>query len=209
MTRRTRILRPAIALVAIATLLAGCADDDAGPSGKNADAGSSQETDPTPAEGSSPSVQQVALPAGVLALPDPGAGEDSVSLEAGRYRLSLGDTLSFDVDLPAGTEANNGGLYLVADDTILKVEPAGETYGVPSEPCTGQGGITASGPTVDDLVSAIREQPIYRASRPERVEIGGAAGQYLGLRIPAAYDASSCTQGQVALPGNPGSNNNM
>ncbi len=68
-----------------------------------------------PAQDPSDSVSspgQVVLPAGVLALPEPDGDEDAVVLEAGRYRVPLSETLSFDVDVPPGTEASNGGLYL-------------------------------------------------------------------------------------------------
>jgi hypothetical protein len=165
-----------------------------------------------PAQDPSDSVStpgQVALPAGVLALPESDGVEDAVVLEAGRYRVPLSDTLSFDVDVPPGTEANNGGLYLAVEETVLKVEAAGQDYGVPSDPCSAYTRIEPAGPTVGNLVGAIRNQPIYRASRPEPIEFAGAVGQYVELRIPRAYDASSCGDGQVGLPGNPGSNNNM
>jgi hypothetical protein len=165
-----------------------------------------------PAQDPSDSVStpgNVALPAGVLALPEPDGEEDAVVLEAGRYRVPLSDTLSFDVDVPPGTEANNGGLYLAVEEIVLKVEAAGEDYGVPRDPCSAYTDIEPAGPTVGNLVNAIRNQPIYRASRPEPIEFEGAGGQYLELRIPRGYDASSCGDRQDGLPGNPDANNNM
>jgi hypothetical protein len=209
MSPRSRILRPAILLTALAFLLAACADNDANPSDEAADTRSSQGGSPTPSDEGSSLTEEVALPAGVLALPESDGVEDAVVLEAGRYRVPLSDTLSFDVDVPPGTEANNGGLYLAVEETVLKIEAAGQDYGVPSDPCSAYTRIEPAGPTVGNLVGAIRNQPIYRASRPEPIEFAGAVGQYVELRIPRAYDASSCGDGQVGLPGNPGSNNNM
>lgn len=199
MPRRSRIIRPAIALTTVAALLAGCADDDT--SDRTADAESSPSVDSTPTES--------ALPGGVLSLPDAGAGQESVKLDAGRYRIPLSDTLSYDIDLAQGTDASSDGLYLASGSTVIKAEAAGATYGLPKEPCTSRGDITPTGPTVDDLVTAIRNQPLYRTSRPEPVEIAGASGQYLELRIRSGYDASTCSEEQVALPGNPVTNNNM
>jgi hypothetical protein len=205
MSRATRILRPTVALAALctmsATLLAACGGDDKDSSDVAADAPSSQEASPTPSP--------VVLPAGVLALPEPNAEDETVITEPGRYRVALSDTLAFEADLPVDTSVNGDGLYIIYKDTVLKVEPAGERYGVPSDPCNGFEAIAAAGPTVEDLVTAIRAQSIYRTSRPEPVEVDGAAGTYLEVRIPAKYDASACADDQVGLPGNPDSNNNM
>lgn len=155
------------------------------------------------------SPRQVELPAGVLPLPRPDANDEAVVTEPGRYRIPLSDKLSLDVDLPPKTSVNGDGRYIQVEDTILKTEAAGETYGVPRDPCHRFNEIAPVGATVDSLVNAIRSQSLYRTSRPEPVEIGGAAGRYLELRIPAGFNASSCTDRQLGLPGNPGSNNNM
>lgn len=153
--------------------------------------------------------QEDLLPAGVVPLPKTGSGEGAVVLSGGRYRVPLSETLSVDVDLPPGTEANGEGLYLVHDDTVLKVEAAAEGFGVASDPCRGFKDISPAGSTVGDVVRAIRDQMPYRVSRLEPVELGGAAGKHFELGIPSGFDASSCVDGQVGLPGNPGTNNNM
>jgi hypothetical protein len=149
------------------------------------------------------------VPEGLLPLPTPDANDEAIVADAGRYRVPLNDTLSLDVDLPEKTTVNSGGLYLQLENTIVKPEVAGDTYGVPRDPCHSFNDLRPVGATVDDLVKAIREVPIYRTTRPRPVEIGGAAGQYLEVRVPAGYDASPCTDQQVGLPGNPGANNNM
>ena len=157
----------------------------------------------------SPAPSQVALPEGVNALPTPNADDESITIEPGRYRIALGDSLAFDVELPVETSANGDGLYLAYRSTILKVETADEDYGVPYDGCRTFDVISPVGPTVEDLVTAIRNQTVYRLSPPTPVAIDGARGQYFELRIPAGYDASQCVDDQVGLPGNPGSSNNM
>jgi hypothetical protein len=122
--------------------------------------------------------------------------------------VPLGDSVAFDVDLPQGTISNSDGLYLQSDPNILKVELAGQDYGVPLDPCHRQD-IEPAGRTVRALVSAIRDQPVYRVSRVRPVTIGGGTGVHLQIAIPAGYDASFCEGGQVGLPGTEESHNNM
>jgi hypothetical protein len=52
-----------------------------------------------------------------------------------------------------------------------------------ADPCHAQY-VAPVGRTVQDLVQAIRKQPIYRVSRPEPVTIGGAKGTHLQIGIP-------------------------
>jgi hypothetical protein len=152
---------------------------------------------------------QVALPDGVLPLPEADASDEAVTTEPGRYRVALDKTRAFDVELPVGTSVNSDGLYMSYKDTLLKVETAGEGYGVPDDPCVTFNFIKPVGPTVDDLVTAIRGQSLYRVRDLAPVEIDGAPGRYLELRFPPGFDASPCVDEQLGLPGNPGSNNNM
>lgn len=197
MTRRTRILNLPIALAAVGALLAGCSEDTADAQGDARDTGSDSSSSPAAA---SP------RPAGVKALPEKGA--DSV-LDAGRYRVPLNDNLAYEIDLPQGTLTDGDPLYIQADKTIIKSEIAGNEYGIPTDPCGAYGDIDATGPTVEDLVTAIRNEPTYQVDRPRPVTIDGAPGQHLQIRIPAGYDATDCTDQQLGLPGNPVTNNNM
>ena len=122
---------------------------------------------------------------------------------AGRYRVPLNDTLAFDVDVADRTSAHDDGIFLASGDIILKTEVAGEGYGVPRDPCADHS-LDTVGPTVDDLVRAIGDLPVYQVTSPEPVELGGADGTYLEARIPSGYDASQCADGgAVQLPGNP------
>jgi hypothetical protein len=190
MATRFQAAGTSLAFAAASVLLAACSETAA-----DAD---------KPAGGAPPSsgsatTEEDELPAGVLALPGPDAGKDFATLDAGRYRVPLGDSLSFDVDLPQETYAHSGGAFLASGEVVLHVTPAGETFQIPVDSCLDHS-TEAVGPTVADLVQAIGTRSVYRVSRPEPVELAGASGQYLELRIPAGFDATSCQEGVVGLP---------
>lgn len=211
MSRRIQTLRTPLALAAVGILLAACSENAADANDKAGSAPSSSAT--TADEGSAPEessapTEEVDLPDGVLALPDDDPGEDFASLDAGRYRIALDDTLAFDVDVPDKTYSHSDGLFLSTGPVVLKTEIAGESYGVPDNACQNNY-IEAVGPTVTDLVTAIRDTRPYRVSAPEHVRFAGARGTYLEIRIPAGYDATPCRYHRVALPGNPGTYNDL
>jgi hypothetical protein len=206
MSGRTQALGTSIALAVVGVLLGACSDG--GAAGQAGDVPASPSGGSPQAGQSTATTEIVDLPEGVLPLPETPDGQEPAPLDAGRYHVPLGDSLAFEVDLSKGTTSNSDGLYLQSRKHILKVEAAGQEYGVPTDPCQVQY-IEPVGPTVQDLVRAIRNQPIYRVTRSEPVTIGGAEGTYLEIRIPAAYDASSCQSSEVGLPGNPDTNNNM
>ncbi|WP_158296508.1 hypothetical protein [Nocardioides albidus] len=189
MSPRTIATRAA-AVAALLPLIAACSDDDV-----PATAPDSSSAAATPTE-------EAVLPDGVLALPERAAGETSVDLDPGRYHIALDDTLSFDVDLPAGTTAHDDGLFLATPSFVLKTELAGDQYGVPRDPCTDQV-IEPTGTTVEDLVAALSDLPAYEVSPPRATQLGGADGAYLEVRLARTYDDASCTGGAVQLPSNP------
>ena len=199
--RRARVVTATLTLAVIVVLALGVAlvRDDDDPALQPVDEPSTTVTTTTRA---------IALPQGVLPLPEIPFNEQSRPLDEGRYQVLLDDTLALEVDLIQGTTAAEEGLYLVEPDGILKVELAGETYGTPVHPCNNQFPLPV-GPTVDDLVLAIREAPIYEVGPPRPVEIGGARGTYLEIRIPPEFDSTVCRGSEVGMPGNPGTANNM
>jgi hypothetical protein len=144
-------------------------------------------------------IEEDSLPDGVFALPDSDPGEDVDHLDAGRYRVPLSDTLAVDIDLPQGAASHSNGKFISSGNVVLNIETTDQAYGVPRDPCTDQGAV-AVGPTVEDLVEAIRNLPVFEVSRPEPVEVGGAQGQYFDLQVPKSYDASACSFGRVGLP---------
>ena len=218
--RRNNILRTSVALAAVTALLGACSESSADPDDKAAEGPSSASPSPAdetpvpaeetsaPTEESSAPAAKIALPDGVLRLPPPDADGEALPLDAGRYQILLSDTLALEIDLLQGTFAHSDGLYLESEDGVVKVEAATDVYGVPTEPCTDQFPIPV-GPTVPDLVDAISTAPIYRVSSPEPVEVGGAKGTHLQIRVPAAYNADACHSSEVGMPGNPTTYNNM
>lgn len=192
--RHHHTLRTATALAAATALLAACSDAES----------SDTDTDDASAPRSTPT-KAPEPPEGTQALPAPDAGADFATLDGGRFWIPLDDELGFAVDVPQKTYAHDDGLFLASGPIVLKTEIAGEQYGVPADPCTSPA-VDAVGPSVDDLVTAIRNQPAYHASRPEPVELGGAEGSYLQIRVPRDYDASPCNGGQISTPGNPTTN---
>lgn len=202
MARRTRIVRITIALAVANLLLTACSG------ASNESVGEAPSSSSTPTSTSAP-LAGGTLPDGVLPLPEPSGTESFVVVEAGRYRVPVSDTLAYAIDLPQGTYVHDG-KYLAFDETrppgiggVLYVDAAGEGAGVSLDPCTSQHDIVPAGTTVDELVTAIINHPILEVSEPAPAELGGARGQYLEVRIPDDYDASSCVDGEVGLVGRP------
>jgi hypothetical protein len=201
--RHHHYLRTSVALVAATALLGACSESGADDDTKADQAPSSSTSTPTPTPtATSAPTEAVDLPDGVQALPGPDAGTGVADLDAGRYRIPLGEDLAFDIDLAAKTSVHDGGLFLSTGHIVIKTEIAGEDYGVPRDPCTSQA-IDPVGPTVEDLVAALADLTPYEVSRPTKVMLGGAKGRYVEARIPRSYDASPCADKTVLLPGNP------
>jgi hypothetical protein len=128
-------------------------------------------------------------------------------LEAGRYQTNPFQTLpgiTATFDAPAGWEGFEGWAILGPDGTD---PPAGVGMafllpeGAFSDPChwdaLGDGSVTqpgdvAVGPTVEDLVSALRANTAYTTSEPVDISIGGYDGMALDLEQPAGLDPSTC-----------------
>lgn len=194
---RTTLLSTAAALAAVSALATACSDDGADATDTASSPASSGST--TAGTASAP-----ALPAGVTALPDADAGTDFATLAAGRYRIPLGDTLAFDVDVPSESYAHDGGLFVATGPVVLKTEIAGDDFGVAADACTRHG-IVPAGPGVDDLVDALRALEPFDVTEPKLVTLGGAEGTYLEATLPASYDTGACQGGKVQLPGTPDS----
>ena len=140
-----------------------------------------------------------------LALP-PTDADGAADLEQGRYRVPVVDSaLSYEVDVPEGWRVLNGNILndprgRDAGAFFVAAAPAG--IGVAQHPCTDHSALTV-GPGVDDLVAALSSRPVLQVSRPTPVQLGGAQGQHVDVRIPAGYNSDPCEQGEgnVALWG--------
>jgi hypothetical protein len=129
-------------------------------------------------------------------------------LVGGRYRLKPFDaaaSLAIDVDVPAGWRGfpkwgliGPNGTGASGGIGIGFLLPTG----LFSDPChwdiDGNGrllsrGDVVIGPTVDDLVAALRANAHYEASEPVEVTIGGHPATQLDLQLPADVDfATTC-----------------
>ena len=192
--RHNKILRTSVAVAAVTALLGACADSSADTDDKADDRPSSSTSAPE-------DEASVVLPEGVVALPAADTDADFATLDTGRYRVPLDETLSFDVDVPGPTYAHDGGTFLASGPVVVKTEIAGQQYGVPRDACSDHT-IERTGPATDDLVEAILDQRLYETTRPTPVQLDGAEGTYLEIQIPATYDDSGCSGG-VMLPTNP------
>ncbi|HSO28756.1 MAG TPA: hypothetical protein VLS28_02525 [Candidatus Sulfomarinibacteraceae bacterium] len=148
---------------------------------------------PTAASASTPDATgPMALPAGTLA--------------GGRYRIrnvvSDGPSLSAVADIPEGWFGYPQYSAITSgptdDDALITFVNADGLF---SDPCqwdldgTGardQPGDVVVGPTVDDLVEALRANTSYTASTPSPITLGGFQGTELELQLPGDDVLSTC-----------------
>jgi len=186
----------ALVLVAIAGLVLACSDTIG-------DASSSPTSPPPPTAAptstSNPSPSTVATIAptrtpGPWVLPDgPLVAHEYFSAPFGPPN----EHLTFTFEVPEGWYGFQGGGLFPETGTEA---PTGMGMGfgmierLHSDPCKGKvngvpvNGDVVVGPTVDDLVGALREQTAYQTSAPIDVELGGYSGQKVSLQFPTEFD---------------------
>jgi hypothetical protein len=71
-------------------------------------------------------------------------------------------------------------------------------HAVLADPCEGYEEV-AVGPSVEDLATALAEQPRTRVTDPVEVTLDGAEGLYLELTAPQKLDFASCSSGYFKL----------
>jgi hypothetical protein len=114
-------------------------------------------------------------------------------LAAGRYVTDPTDTgfpeaASFTV--PNGW--SNAGWGIVKDDVAVSLWTVAETY---RDPCQWESTKVDLGPTVDDLVVALRAQNDRNATEPVPTTLGGFNGQLIELDWRDDVDQASCDPG--------------
>lgn len=161
--------------------------------------------------GGSPSSLPTAVPtstvAPVVALPDG-------TLTAGRYRIDLSfidPGLSVAADVPGGWSGHPE----VGAVTSPEGSDAGillgfmEVDGLFSDPCrwdldgtgsTNQPGDVLVGPTVGELVTALKANTSYTSSAPKPVTLGRFEGQELELQLPGDDILSTCDEHGPSSP---------
>ena len=83
------------------------------------------------------------------------------------------------IDVPATWAAN--GVFVTKGPQGVSVWDVGE---VPQDPCHWQGTMSDPGPTIDDLVEALRTQRYRHATEPTEVTVSGYQGRVLELSVP-------------------------
>jgi hypothetical protein len=164
---------------------------------------------PEPGVGSSPSpvVTAPSTPSPTtVAIRDVQGNEPS--LDPGRWRfrpLEDDPGLSVVADIPAGwLPLGNRGLENVSATNSppsgLAMDFFQSEHGLFSDPChwdvdgtgTPDQGDVEVGPTVADLVDALRANTSYTSSTPSPIAFGPYQGQQLELRLPADLDPATC-----------------
>ena len=169
--------------------------------------GTGPQPTPTPSPTTSPTAAPtpIATAVGIRDVPDIGG-----RLDPGQWRFHLGtggSSLAVVADMPAGwlaIEAQHGIENAIATNSapsgiaILFEMPANGLF---SDACrwdvagSGNGeqnGDVAVGPTVADLVGALRANASYTSSTASPVAFGPYSGQALELRFPPDLDPETC-----------------
>ena len=170
--------RRSISLLCAGALLMGgvaCGDDGDGDDDTSGTAPSTSETDDGAAAPS--------MPAGDAAI-DPGT-----------YRIpsSPWSVAGFSVTFPTGWSVQYGHVYTTDADTAAErgfyAVVVDEIF---TDACEGEGEPMEVGPGVDDLVTALQEQPGPEASEPVDTTLGGRPATRIDLTIPQDLDLETC-----------------
>lgn len=132
-------------------------------------------------------------------LADVPAGEE---LEPGSYEWSTVGSLTVSLTVPEGwTGFDLGVAKEESSDSFAAVAvwPSDTEVGqVYADPCQWSAGTVepAVGPTVDDLATALADQPQRGDAIPTDVSIGGYNGKMIELTVPDDIDLADCDQGE-------------
>lgn len=121
------------------------------------------------------------------------------ALNAGTYRLTV-QGVDATITVPDGWEAGQGFLLgTVSGDSYIVLWPSDAEVGhVYADPCQWQDGYVDPpvGPTVDDLATALANQPQRGESVPVDVSIDGYQGTMIELSVPEDINFADCDGGQ-------------
>jgi hypothetical protein len=159
--------------------------------------GGTGEPNPTPSPTASASPSSSPIATGPLALPEG-------TVAGGQYRLTpdfLGASILAEV--PAGWQGSESSILTSPGDTSNTGVLIGFVLanGLFSNPChwdvqgtkaEDQPGDVVVGPTVDDLVAALRANRSYTSTAPTPLSFGKFTGQHLELQLPGKDVLSTC-----------------
>jgi hypothetical protein len=140
------------------------------------------------------------LPGGVRVL-----SQDIVGfawVEAGRHAVRVSKSLLYQFDLPDDSDVY-GGVYLnpgrrSGGDSIVWLTPANQRTALPVHPCRDHEPRVV-GPTVGDLVSALKNQPYLTTTKPAEVTVGGVDGLFVKVSVPDDAEVAACQGSAVDI----------
>jgi len=184
---------PAVLMV-VALVLGACTSDSNADDAESAgDNGSTTSDAPTKRPIYSPEAGEV------FELPQ---DQRWATMRQGRYAVEMTPSMSYEVDVPDQWSVFLGRFLNTPPsgaNSIFFVGPApADATELPQQPCLQPSGAPV-GPTVSDLASGLRSQPVLEVSRPTPVTLDGNHGLYVELRIPDEVDSGACVDDTVAL----------
>jgi hypothetical protein len=124
--------------------------------------------------------------------------------EAGTYRVpaSAWSVADFTVTFPNGWTQQYGHVYGKHPDTEAEFGfYAVVVHDIFDDPCHGADTRLTVGPSVPDLVTALREQPGPRTSDPVETMLGGYPAVRIDFRVPKGYDLGTCRLAEDGIDG--------
>ena len=187
-TGRRAVAEGLLAVAAVAIALAGCATTV-----ETASTGPSGDGSPTPSIAASATPSQV-LPTDPAILPCP----QGVPYSAGTHSLpaALSQTIPLTVTMTSGWDGCNPAYKDVAGRTTLMLG-FWDVRTILRDPCHWQASLQepATGPSVDDLVSALSDQELTVTEAPVAATLDGRSATYLRLTVPPGADSGDCDGG--------------
>jgi hypothetical protein len=121
------------------------------------------------------------------------------SIETGTYRIGPD---SIRVTIPLGWEAGYTGTYIgknpeQSTEVYLQTYPS--DVSVYTDACQSGDALQSIGPSVDDLVTALRSQQNSDVSEPVDVTVGGRAAKRFEVSVPEGLDLAGCSIGRLQI----------
>ena len=128
---------------------------------------------------------------------------DPVAIEPGTYRIPRSEwsVVDFTVTFPEGWTVQYAHVYAKDPDTVDELGfyavVVDQIYGNACEGDTGE--LIDVGPSVDDLATALLQQPGPMARGPVDTSLGGYPATRIDLAIPEGFDLAACSLGDIGL----------
>ena len=123
-----------------------------------------------------------------------------IDLDPGCWALEVPGLPPAHVAVPAGFVGQPGGLWLPNEFEDpnwghLGITTVGDVF---PDPCTRTEAPPSNSATINDFAEALAAQKVSTTTAPVPVSLGGHDGLQVTLSVPADFDASQCTEGELA-----------